>query len=150
MLKNNKPFLGTLILIMLCFSSMRSYAQSFNASTPFPFSLNGANGTCAAPGSGTPNVVSIPVSGVGTLSSSYALTQVRVTLTDCGGGTKNMNLVAFRVMAPNGSTCSVVYAGGLDLLRLVDLIRLNLVSSESCLNNPTLIKRQPRQEQARG
>lgn len=114
---------------------MRSYAQSFNASTPFPFSLNGANGTCAAPGSGTPNVVSIPVSGVGTLSSSYALTQVRVTLTNCGSGTKNMNLVAFRVMAPNGSTCSVVYAGGLDPSS-GGSHTINLVSSESCLNNP--------------
>jgi hypothetical protein len=135
MFKNNKPFLGTLILIMLCFSSMHIYAQTFNTSTSMPFSLAGANGSCATPGSGTPNVVSIPVSGVGTLSSSYALTQVRVTLTDCGGGTKNMNLVAFRVMAPNGSTCSVVYAGGLSA-SASGTHTLNLVSSETCLNNP--------------
>ncbi|MBK9457949.1 MAG: hypothetical protein IPN94_00580 [Sphingobacteriales bacterium] len=120
---------------MLCFSSMHIYAQTFNTSTSMPFSLAGANGSCATPGSGTPNVVSIPVSGVGTLSSSYALTQVRVTLTDCGGGTKNMNLVAFRVMAPNGSTCSVVYAGGLSA-SASGTHTLNLVSSETCLNNP--------------
>ncbi|MBL7787307.1 MAG: hypothetical protein JNM36_15480 [Chitinophagales bacterium] len=109
-------------------------AQTFNASTTFPFNVDGANGSCATPGSGTPNVVTVPVSGIGTLSSGFALTQVRVTMTDCGSGTKNMNAVAFRVMAPGG-TCVGVYNGGLSTVA-TGSHTLNLVSSETCLNNP--------------
>ena len=120
--------------LMISISSF-GQIQTFSASIPSTVDLTGAAGTCASPGTGSPDKFTIPVSGVGTLSATNALVRVSVTLDNsCTGGSANMNLVSFRVMAPGG-TCVGVYSGGLSTVA-TGTHTLNLVSSVTCLNNP--------------
>lgn len=129
--------IATALMLMALLSGGRIFGQiqTFSASIPSTVDLTGAVGTCASPGSGSPDKFTIPVSGVGTLSSTNALVRVSVTLDNsCTGGSANMNLVSFRVMAPGG-TCVGVYSGGLSTVA-TGSHTLNLVSSVTCLNNP--------------
>ncbi|MBL0102232.1 MAG: hypothetical protein IPP49_21155 [Saprospiraceae bacterium] len=120
--------------LMISISSF-GQIQTFSASIPSTVDLTGAAGTCASPGTGSPDKFTIPVSGVGTLSATNALVRVSVTLDNsCTGGSANMNLVSFRVMAPGGN-CVGVYSGGLSTVA-TGTHTLNLVSSVTCLNNP--------------
>jgi hypothetical protein len=96
--------------------------------------LSGSNGSCATPGTTTPNVFNISVSGVGTMSATNQLTLASICLNDCGTGTKNFNAIQIRVMAPNGQ-CFGVYSGGLTT-NGSGTHCLNLVSNNPCLNNP--------------
>lgn len=129
-----KSFAIFLGLYLCIFSTIT--AQKFYTNVALPFSLNGATGSCASPGVVTPNVLSITVSGIGVLTTTNALSIVNVTLTNCGSGSKNMNLVSFRLMAPDG-TCVGVYNGGLSTVGTGEH-HLNLVSSSACLNNPNV------------
>ena len=129
-----KSFAIFLGLYLCIFSTIT--AQKFYTNVALPFSLNGATGSYASPGVVTPNVLSITVSGIGVLTTTNALSIVNVTLTNCGSGSKNMNLVSFRLMAPDG-TCVGVYNGGLSTVGTGEH-HLNLVSSSACLNNPNV------------
>jgi hypothetical protein len=97
-------------------------------------SLAGSNGSCTTPGSSTPNVFNIPVSGVGTMTSVNQLLLASIALSDCGTGSKNYNSIQIRIMSPSGQ-CFGVYSGGLTTLGTGTHF-LNLVSATSCLNNP--------------
>ncbi len=97
-------------------------------------SLSGSNGSCTTPGTSTPNVFNIPVSGVGTMTSVNQLLLASIALSDCGTGSKNYNSIQIRIMSPSGQ-CFGVYSGGLTSLGTGTHF-LNLVSSTSCLNNP--------------
>jgi hypothetical protein len=109
-------------------------AQTFNANIASPIDLTGANGNCSSPGSGV-NVVEIPVSDVGILNSSNALNLISVTLSNsCTSGSVNLNLVQYRIMAPDG-TCAGVYNGGLTTTA-TGSHTINLVSPQPCLRNP--------------
>jgi len=96
--------------------------------------IDGAVGSCTTPGTLPPNVFNVSVSGVGTMSTINQLTLASICLNDCGTGTKNFNAVQIRVMAPNGQ-CFGVYSGGLTT-NGSGTHCLNLVSNNSCLNNP--------------
>lgn len=97
-------------------------------------SLDGAVGSCSTPGSSTPNAFSIPVSGVGDITSTNQLLLASIALSDCGTGTKNFNAVQIRLISPSGQ-CYGIYSGGLTTLG-GGIHYLNLVSSTNCLNNP--------------
>ncbi len=96
-----------------------------------PIDLTGANGNCSSNGLISFNV---PVTGVGSLSSLNALTQIHLTFSDCAGSGSNMNNVNVYVSAPDG-TCTGIYDGGLstDEDETVDFI---LTSSNGCLTSP--------------
>ncbi|MBX7227604.1 MAG: hypothetical protein K1X55_16335, partial [Chitinophagales bacterium] len=128
-------FLFVLIILEAC-SVLKMSAQKFYTDAILPFSLNGANGTCAAFGASTPNVITIPVSGVGVLGATKTIAIINVALTDCGTGSKNMNLVSFRVVSPNG-ICVGIYSGGLSTVAS-GTHNINLVSTVACLNNPSV------------
>lgn len=112
-----------------------AFSQTFSATIGSTIDLTGANGSCATPGAGAPNVSSIAVSGVGTLSSTNALIKISVTLDNsCTGSTANLNLVSFRVMSPTG-VCAGVYSGGLSTSASGTNV-INLVTPQSCINYP--------------
>jgi hypothetical protein len=96
--------------------------------------LDGANGSCATPGSSTPSVFNISVSGVGTMTSVNQLLLASIGLSDCGTGTKNYRDLQIRIMSPSGQ-CYGVYSGGLTS-NGSGTHYLNLVSYTTCLNNP--------------
>jgi len=127
-------YLFSLLLFFIvspCFAQL----QTFSATTGTTIDLTGANGSCATPGSGTPNIVSIPVTGVGVLSSVSAVVQVKVTLNNsCTGGSMNVNNLQFRLKSPAG-TCVGVYSGGLSTTA-TGTHQIALVTNTSCLNNP--------------
>ncbi|MFN5785825.1 MAG: T9SS type A sorting domain-containing protein [Flavobacteriia bacterium] len=139
-----KTFTAVIILIACTiggFNKVRCQIL-FNANiAATPVSLNGANGSCASPGTSSPNVFSVNVTNVGILSSSKALCRINVTFTNCTGsfnvGSNTNpadNGVQFRLMAPDG-TCFGVYSGGLSS-SYNGTLSFALVSSTSCLNNP--------------
>ena len=121
-----------IIFIVIQLSSLGQ--QTFNAtiSSP-PVDLTGANGSCATPGAGSPNVFTFTVSGVGVMSSTNTLINITTRFANCGGS-YNLNLVSFRIIAPNG-TCVGVYDGGLGN-SYSGITEFGLVSSTSCLNQP--------------
>ena len=108
--------------------------QTFNAtiSSP-PTDLTGANGSCATPGVGAPNVFSFSVSGVGVMNATNTLINITTRFANCGGS-YNLNLTSFRIIAPNG-LCVGVYDGGLGISN-TGITEFGLVSSTSCLNQP--------------
>lgn len=110
-------------------------AQKIFTLDPNPaVSIAGANGSCTTPGSTQPNVFSIAVSNVGTMTSTNQLLLVSIGLSDCGTGSKNLNAVQIRLISPSGQ-CYGIYNGGLSTIATGTHF-LNLVSSTSCLNNP--------------
>ncbi len=99
--------------------------------------LDNATGSCANPGSSSPSVFNIPVSGVGNMTSVNQLLLVSLGLNDCGTGTKNFDALQIRIMSPNG-TCYGIYSGGLST-SATGTHYLNLVSFTTCLNNPNVL-----------
>jgi hypothetical protein len=127
---------GTLIVFFLLFSAtVNAQVQTFSAAIGSTIDLTGANGSCATPGAGAPNIIPILVSNVGTLSASNAVTQIKVTLNNtCTGSSTNLNNLQFRLKSPTG-TCVGVYSGGLSTTA-TGTHELILVTNTSCLNNP--------------
>lgn len=118
--------------LLICNAGLNQ--QIFNANvTSSPVDLTGANGTCGTPGASSPNSFTFNVSGVGVLSPTNALSKITICFANCVGS-YNLNLVAFRIMAPNG-TCIGVYDGGLGT-SYPGVCEFSLVSSTSCLNPP--------------
>ena len=126
----------TLIVILLLFSAtVNAQVQTFSAAIGSTIDLTGANGSCATPGAGAPNIIPILVSNVGTLSVSNAVTQIKVTLNNtCTGSSTNLNNLQFRLKSPAG-TCVGVYSDGLSTTA-TGTHELILVTNTSCLNNP--------------
>lgn len=126
---------NTLAFVLLMVACIHSYSQKTFSSVISPqLSLDGAAGSCAAPGITTPNVFSVSVIGVGTASSTNQLLLISIELNDCGTGSKNLNEVQIRIMSPSG-VCKGIYDGGLSTVA-TGTHQLNLVSSTACLNNP--------------
>lgn len=123
------------VLVFISLFQIDTYSQlTFNASISSPpVDLTGANGSCATPGVGSPNVFTFSVSGVGTMSSTNTLINITTRFANCVGS-YNLNLVSFRIIAPNG-TCVGVYDGGLGTA-YGGITEFGLVSSASCLNQP--------------
>ncbi len=127
-------------VLWLCFWAITcqyvgAQVQSFSATIGSTIDLTGANGSCATPGTSSPNIIPITVSGVGTLSSSNAVTQIKVRLNNsCTGSSMNLNNLQCRLQSPNG-TCVGVYSGGLSTTA-TGTHDIMLVSSTSCLNDP--------------
>ncbi len=123
-----------LLIIFICINSVLVGQQTFYAAIASPpVDLTGANGSCATPGASAPNVFSFTVSGVGTMNATNTLINLTTKFANCGGS-YNLNLVAFRIIAPNG-TCVGVYDGGLGTT-YAGFTEFGLVSSSSCLNQP--------------
>ena len=123
------------IIILILFACFYCNGQkTFSASNTFPINVDGAVGSCTTPGTLAPNVFNVTVSGIGTMSSTNRLLLASIALSDCQGGSKNLNLVQIRVMSPSGQ-CYGIYSGGLSTVA-TGTHYLNLVSSTSCLNNP--------------
>lgn len=117
--------------------SLTTYGQQFDASgLGSPVNLDGANGTCASPGTGNPSSFEINVSGVGTLSSSNALVNFIVGFTDCAGsyGLSSTDC-SIRILSPSG-TCIGVYNDGLSTSYIDGETEFILTSSASCLTTP--------------
>lgn len=109
-----------------------SMGQSFDATgLGTPVDITGANGNCSSNGAIS---FTIPVTGVGILSASNALSSTHLTFSDCDGSGSNLNSVDVFLKAPDG-TCTGIYDGGLssDEDETVDFI---LTTSNGCLNSP--------------
>lgn len=116
-------------------------AQTFSAIGSLPFSLNGASGSCTTPGSNAPNVLRIPVTGIGNLSPTMGVVRVSIRLSNCGSGTVNLNNVQIRLQSPGG-LCQGIYSGGLSSVA-TGTHQLNLVPATGCLNNPNTSNANP-------
>jgi hypothetical protein len=123
-----------ILFIALVFNLLSFAQKTFSSSNTFPTNLDGANGSCTAPGTTAPNVFNVTVSGVGTMTNLNQLLLASIDLSDCGTGSKNMNAVQIRIMSPTGQ-CYGIYSGGLSTIA-TNTHYLNLVSATNCLNNP--------------
>ncbi|OWY19010.1 T9SS C-terminal target domain-containing protein [Sphingobacteriales bacterium UPWRP_1] len=127
--------LSFLMMLLLVTPPCLAQLQTFSANIAGTIDLTGANGSCTTPGSATPNMVTIPVSGVGVLGAANAVVQVKVTLNNtCTGGSMNLNNLQFRLKSPSG-TCVGIYGGGLSTTA-TGTHEIALVSNTACLNNP--------------
>ena len=108
--------------------------QVFSSGANFPINLESATGSCATPGANAPNIVRIPVTGLGNLSTTFQVVRVSVRLSNCGAGTSNLNNVQIRLQSPGG-VCQGIYSGGLSTVAS-GTHQINLVPAASCLNNP--------------
>lgn len=123
------------MMLLLVTPPCLAQLQTFSANIAGTIDLTGANGSCTTPGSATPNMVTIPVSGVGVLGAANAVVQVKVTLNNtCTGGSMNLNNLQFRLKSPSG-TCVGIYGGGLSTTA-TGTHEIALVSNTACLNNP--------------
>lgn len=120
--------------IALFFTIIATGQKIFTLDPTLRISLDGANGSCAVPGTSQPNVFNIQVNGVGTMSFTNRLLLASIALSDCGTGSKNLNEVQIRVISPSGQ-CYGVYSGGLSTIA-TGTHYINVVSSTTCLNNP--------------
>lgn len=122
--------------IVLAIASGHIGAQTFTTTSATPTDLTGANGTCATPGVGVPNVFDIPVAGVGILTATNALFEINITLAENPPPveSKNLNLVTIRVMSPTG-TCVGIYSGGLSTVAK-NSHDITLISRTACILNP--------------
>jgi hypothetical protein len=125
-----------ILLCLIVFNFKTSIAQKIFTLDPVSpgINLNGANGSCALPGTLQPNVFSVTVSDVGLMNSTNQLTLVSIGLSDCGSGSKNLNEVQIRLISPSG-VCMGVYNGGLSTIA-TGTHYINLVSNAPCVNNP--------------
>jgi hypothetical protein len=100
-----------LIFFSICtFYNIMFAQQTFPASISSTVDLASAVGTCAAPGTLNTSYFEIPVSGVGTLSSTNALYGLTLNFSGAAGSyrVRNLNIM---LVSPNG-TCVTVYSGG--------------------------------------